>query len=192
MNWSRKLFVGIAALTVGFNGAPPLTAAEPCQSGLKPGQRPGPYTAVMTTGPNRGTLYCAVCDTADRPAVIIFARSLNEPLGKLAQKLDAALTAHQKAELRSWITFLSADQLSLDLQVVRWSQQHALRNLPLGVFEDVEGPPSYLLHEDADVTILFSVQQKVTANFAFRKGELNDQAIDKVMQQLPKIVARDP
>src|SRR5437870_11912749 len=106
-----------------------LQSADPCQSGLQPGQRPMPYAFVLSTGPQRGVSHCYICETADKPAVLIFARSLSDPLGKLAQKLDRAVAEHKKADLRSWITFLSEDQLSLDSKVVAWSKKFALRSL---------------------------------------------------------------
>jgi hypothetical protein len=163
-------------------------AAEPCVSGLKPGKRPGPYSALVSVGTERGQQHCFICETADRPAVIVFARQLSDPLGKLARGLDQALVDHKDAELRAWVTFLSDDQTALDPQVVAWSKKHALRNVPLGVFEDVVGPPSYLLARDADVTVLLSVKQKVVRNFAFRAGELNDERIADILKAVPEIV----
>ena len=73
--------------------------------------------------------------------------------------------------------------------MVEWGKKHALRNLPLGVFEDAGGPPSYRLNRDADVTVLLFVKQKVVANFAFRAGELTEEKVGEVMKALPKIVA---
>src|SRR6266446_5545266 len=143
-------------------------AQEPCRSGIPVGQRPGPYAALVATGTYRGQSHCFVCETADRPAVIIFARSLSEPLGKLTHQLDKALNTYKSADLRAWVTFLGDDQTRLDPKVVQWGQKHATGNVPLAVFEDVAGPPSYRLARDADVTILFSVGQRVVANFAFR------------------------
>jgi hypothetical protein len=163
-------------------------AAGPCRSGLQPGQRPGPYAAVISTGPERGRSHCYVCETGDRPAVIVFARDLGEPLGKLVQQVDRAVTRHKAADLRAWVTFLHEDQAAFDPRVVDWAQKHALRNLPLGVFEDKGGPPSYRLTPGADVTVLLSVRQRVVANFAFRRGELNDAAIAEVMKALPRIL----
>jgi hypothetical protein len=162
---------------------------EPCRSGLQPGQRPGPYAAVISTGPQRGQSHCYICETGARPAVVVFARSINDPLGKLAAKLDQAVLTLKKADLRSWITFLAADQLSLDPKLVEWGQKHALRQVPLGVFEDLVGPPSYRLSKDADVTVLLFVKQKVVANFAFRSGEMNEAEVAKILETLPKIVA---
>jgi hypothetical protein len=163
-------------------------ADEPCKSGPQPNQRPGPYSSLVAVGKERGQQHCYVCEAADRPVVIIFARNLSDPLGKLAGKIDKALAEHKSAELRGWVTFLAADQTALDPKVVEWSQKHAIRNVPLGIFEDTVGPPAYLIARDADVTVLLSVKQRVVANFAFRSGELNDAAIDAIVKAVPKIV----
>ena len=164
-------------------------ADEPCKSGPQPSQRPGPYSSLVAVGRERGQQHCYVCEAADRPTIIVFARSLSDPLGKLAHRIDGALAEHKKAELRSWVTFLATDQTTLDPKVVEWGKNHAIRNVPLGIFEDTVGPPAYLLARDADVTVLLSVKQRVVANFAFRAGELNDAAIDTILKTMPKIVA---
>ena len=65
--------VGLAALT--------LAADEPCKSGLRANQRPGPYTALVAVGPQRGQQHCFICEAGDKPLVIIFARQLSDPLG---------------------------------------------------------------------------------------------------------------
>jgi hypothetical protein len=119
---------------------------------------------------------------------VVFARSLTDSLAKLCQQLDQALAEHNKAELRAWVTFLSADQLSLDPRVVQWGKKYALRSIPLGVFEELGGPPSYRLAQDAEVTVLLFVKQKVVANFAFRAGELTNDKIADVIKALPRIV----
>jgi hypothetical protein len=163
-------------------------ADEPCKSGLRENQRPGPYTSLVSVGPERGQQHCFICESASRPLVIVFARQLSEPLGKLASALDKALIEHKATELRAWVTFLGDDQVSLDPKVVQWSKKHATGNVPLGVFEDELGPPAYLLARDADVTVLLAVKQKVVANFAFRSGEINDAAVFEIMKALPRIV----
>jgi hypothetical protein len=165
------------------------SAADPCKSGLQPEQRPGPYSALVSTGPQRGQPHCFICETGDKPAVIVFARSLNDPLGKLVGQLDKALTEHKAADLRGWVTFLSEDQPGLDPRVVQWGKQHAIRTVPLGIFSDADGPPSYRLAQDADVTVMLYVKQKVVANFAFRAGELTDARIAEVFKALPPIAA---
>ncbi len=183
---TTRFLVGVlTALCVvqGFS-----SGQEPCQSGLQVGQRPGPYASLVATGPLRGQSHCFICETEDRPAVIVFARSLGEPLGKLAHELDRALNQHKNSELRAWVTFLSDDQTSLDPKVVQWGQKHATGTVPLAVFEDRDGPPTYRLARDADVTILLSTRQRVVANFAFRAGELTDDRVREVLGALPQIL----
>lgn len=172
------------ALFVSFN----LVAADPCKSGPQPNQRPGPYSALVSVGKERGTQHCYICESADKPVVIVFARTLHEPLGKLVKQLDGAVKEHKSSNLRGWVTILGDDQTKMDRLVVKWAQQHAISNVPCAVFEDTVGPPAYLLAKEADVTVILSVKQKVVANFAYRAGELNDGAIADVVKSIPKIV----
>lgn len=159
----------------------------PCKSGPGEKKRPGPYTSIVAVGPQRGQSHCFVCEAAEKPVVMVFARRLEEPLGKLVQNLDKALTENK--DLRAWVTFLTDDQTSLDPKVVQWSKKNATGNVPLGIFDDVVGPPTYLLAREADVTILLSVKQRVVANFAYRAGEFSEAAVADVLKSLPRILA---
>jgi hypothetical protein len=175
-------------LILGLIFVTAVEAADPCRSGLQAGQRPGPYAFLVATGTNRGTSHCFVCDTGDKPAVIVFARTLNDPLGRLLLQLDQTVAKQKDADLRAWATFLAEDQPALDPQLVNWSRKHGLSNLPIGVFEDLNGPPSYRLSSDADVTVLLAVNQKVVANFAFRTGELTDDKIKEIIAEVPRLL----
>src|SRR5262245_38428696 len=178
----------LAGVVLLLGGGGRLVAEEaPCVSGPRVGQRPGPYSFVLCTGDNRGKSHCYICETADRPAVIVFARTLSEPLGKLAAGLDRAMATYAKNELRSWVTVLHEDQSKPDPEVVRWAKKHAVRRVPVGVYEDADGPPSYRIHRDADVTVLLAVKQKVVVNRAFRAGELSDARVAEVLEAIPRI-----
>ena len=147
-----------------------------------------PYAFVLATGPNRGTSSCYICDTADKPAVVVFARSLSEPLGKLAAKLDQSAADAVVPELRTWLTLLTTGpQPDADDRLVTWGRKHAVRQMPLGVFEDEVGPPAYLLNKQADVTVVLFVKRQTVATFAFKAGELTDARIDEVMKALQKL-----
>jgi hypothetical protein len=168
----------------------PVLAADPCKSGPQPNQRPGPYSSLVCVGKERGTQHCYICESANKPVIIVFARTMSEPLGKLVKHFDAAVKEHKTAELRSWVTFLADDQTKLDPLVVKWTQKHAISGVPCAVFEDTVGPPTYMIAKDADVTVLLSVKQKVVVNFAYRAGELDDAAIAEVVKAIPRIAAR--
>jgi hypothetical protein len=170
---------------------PCATAAAPVTSGLTVGQKPGPYSSIVCVGAERGQSHCYICDTADHPAVVVFARRLSDPLGKLVAGLDKAVADDKAAGLRAWVTFLSDDQTALDPKIVEWGKKYAVRGVPLGVFESLDGPPSYRLSRDADVTVLLFVNRKVVANFAFRQGELTEERVTDVLQSIPRITAKE-
>jgi hypothetical protein len=164
-------------------------AEEPAPfSGPKVGQRPMPYAFVLATGPNRGTSYCYVCDTADKPAAVVFARSLSDPLGKLTAKLDQAAADAVVPEFRAWLTLLTVGpQSDTEDRLAAWGRKHAVRQMPLGVFEDEVGPPAYRLNRQADVTVVLFVKRQTVATFAFKAGELTDERIEDVVKALAKL-----
>jgi hypothetical protein len=165
--------------------AAPTIAKDPCVSGPQTGQRPGPYSFLVSTGPQRGQQTCYICETAEKPGVVVFARSLTDPLAKLAAKCDDAIAAREKDGLKSWLTVLGEKTVTQD-NLAKWAKKTGLKAMPVGVFDDPVGPPSYRLAEDADVTVLLFVDRKVIANFAFRAGELDDKAIEKAAEEIGK------
>lgn len=182
-DYRKFVCVGILAVIASIGHAD-----DPCVSGLSPGQKPGPYTFVVSTGKERGQLTCFICETAEKPAFLVFARTPSVELGELTAALDKAVNEPKNAPLRGWVTFLNGDQVKFDPQVVEWGKKHAIKSLPLGVFEDVDGPPSYRLNKDADATVLLFVKQKVVANFAFRAGELNAKSREEILKAVPKLL----
>jgi hypothetical protein len=172
--------------------APWTWALDPIESGPKSGARPGPYTFWVSTGASRGQETCFICETENRPAVVVFARQPSDMLGKLAGKLDRALAEHKAAELRSWITFIGKDHQTFDQQLVDWSKQHGLKSLAVGSFKENDGPPTYRVAREADVTVVLFVNRKVQATFGFREKELTDEALRRVLEALPGLVEKKP
>lgn len=181
MHRTRALSFALAAALVA-----PLAAAEPPASGVPVGKRPGPYSFLVATGPERGKQTCYICEQheANRPGVVVFARGTSDPLAKLLAQLDAAALARKDAGCKVWMTLL-ADSADLD-ELAKWAQKHGLK-LPVGAFEDADGPPAYKLHKDADVTVILFAKQKATATFAFRAGELTDAAAAGVLKAVPAL-----
>jgi hypothetical protein len=179
ITWTAILLVAVAA-----------SAQNPISSGPKIGARPGPYTFWISTGASRGQETCFICETADKPAVIVFARSPSDRLGKLAGKLDQAVAQHKAADLRSWITFVGKDHQKVDSQLVEWSKQHGLKSLPVGSFEEADGPPTYRVARDADVTVVLFVKSKVQATFGYRADELTDDAVTRVLDAAARLVEK--
>ena len=162
-----------------------LQAEDPCVSGTPVGKRPGPYSFLVATGAERGQLTCYICEqhATNKPAAVVFARTLSEPLGKLLSKLEAA--GVKDTGYKVWMTQL-AEKADLDA-LAKWAQKQGLKTVPVGAFEDADGPPSYKLAKDADVTVLLFTKQKVVANFALRAGELDDKQIEKIAKTVPRL-----
>jgi hypothetical protein len=163
-------------------------AGAPVRSGLDIGQRPGPYSSLVVVGQQRGTQHCFVCESENKPIVIVFARTPSEPVGKLVHQLDSIIKK-STAELRGWATFLAPDALPIESKLIAWSQKYATGGVPITVFEDIIGPPAYRLGADADVTVSLSADRKVIATYAYRSGELNDSAIAAIVQAAGKLTS---
>jgi hypothetical protein len=176
-------------LSLALTIAVPISAGEPLASGPPVGKRPGPYSFLVATGPQRGQQTCYVCEQheGNKPAAVVFARTTSEPLGKLLTKLDAAALAEKDSGCKVWMTLL-AEKADLD-GLAKWAQKQGVKSAPVGAFEDADGPPSYKLHKDADVTVVLFAKQKVIATFAFRAGALDDKGIETVMKAVPQLFA---
>ena len=180
---STFLLLGLVLVASSISGA------EPCVSGPQTGQRPGPYSFLVASGPQRGQQTCYVCETAEKPGVIVFARALSEPLTKILVKCDDAVIAQPKDAMKAWATILGEKTVSLEA-LGKWTKQAGLKNVPTGIFDDEVGPPSYRLAADAEVTVLLFVDKKVVANFAFRTGEVNEEALKKISTALKNLTSK--
>ena len=156
--------------------------------GVAVGKRPGPYSFLVATGPQRGQQTCYICEQAEKPAAVVFVRTPTDAVGKLLAKFDAEINARKDSGFKAWATQL-AETADLDA-LAKWGQKQGIKTVPLGVYENADGPPAYAIAADADVTVLLFVKSKVVANFAFRAGELTDAAADGVLKAVPKLFAK--
>jgi hypothetical protein len=183
-----KFLYGMMALALVLSSR--AWSEEPCVSGVTVGKRPGPYSFLVATGPQRGQSTCYICETEDRPAVVVFARTPTESLGKLVKALDGAVSDNKAADMRGWVTFLNKGDDGFEEKIVKWGRDQAIRTMPLGLFENNDGPPSYKIANEAEVTVLLFTKQKVVSNFAFRAGELKDERIKEVLAAIPGLLGK--
>jgi hypothetical protein len=104
----------------------------------------------------------------------------------LVKKIDTATVKNQKSDMRSWVIFLS-DQEGLDKKLKEFADKDNIKKTALAI-DNPGGPPSYRIAKDADVTVLLYDHKRVKANFAFKKGQLTEKDIDKIVHALPKIM----
>jgi hypothetical protein len=127
-----------------------------------------------------------VCENGGNPVALVFAREPSQPLARLLARLDAATGKHSRQQMGSFAVFLSEKQgLADELKEVAKKQD--LRHLILTI-DAPAGPDGFNVSKEADVTVLLYVDHSVKANHAFKRGELSERAVEKVLADLPKIV----
>ena len=113
---------------------------------------------------------------------MIFAREVSDPLTSLVKKLDAATAAHKKQRMGSFVVFLNDDE-GLGDKLKSLAEKEGLKNTVLTI-DNPAGPKNYKVAKDADVTVVFYDNRKVEVNRAFRKGELNSQAVSTSLRNV--------
>jgi len=119
------------------------------------------------------------------PVAMIFAREVSAPLTSLVKKIDAANIENKKKKMGSFVVFLS-DKEGLKDELSKLAKTESLKHTVLSL-DNPAGPKGYEVAKEADVTVVLYTNRKVVANHAFRKGELNEKAIDRIMADVPKI-----
>jgi hypothetical protein len=117
---------------------------------------------------------------------MIFAREISDPLTSLVKKIDAATAANSKDRMGSFVVFLS-DAEGLRDNLKKLAKKENLKQTVLSI-DNPAGPDGYGVAKDADVTVVLYNKRTVKSNFAFRKGELNDKAIKRIVADIPKIL----
>ena len=178
----RKLFAGAAvALVAGF-----AVAAE-LKSGPQTGEEvPGPFVPLNINGKKAGEKNCLYCENGKNPVVMVFARSADETTQKLLKKIDEATAKNSGAEMGSFVVFLSDDS-GLEGTLKKWVEKESYKKLVLSI-DTPTGPEKYKVAKDADLTVVFYKDRTVAANLAFKKGELKEENIDKLLENVAKIV----
>jgi hypothetical protein len=164
----------------------PLVASEPLKSGLQPGEEIlGLFEPLNVTGPYAGEPHCLVCENGANPVAMVFARMLSEPLVQLLAKLDKATAKQSEHQMGSFAVFLSEDE-QLAARLEQTAKKQNLKQLILAT-DAPTGPEGFKVAEQAEVTVVLYRQHTVIANHAFRRGELNDKAIERIIADVPRL-----
>ena len=155
---------------------------------LKVGDDVGPFYVKDVTGPAAGTALCYRCRYGDQPTVSVFAREVNDELGKLLKEIDGVVGKNSERKMAAFLVVLTDDPAGQEEKLKELAKANGLKNVPLTTFEDVNGPRNYRLAKDADFTVMMWVDGKVQVNDAFKKGELNEKSIAGVVSNTSKIL----
>jgi len=180
----RKLFTMAAVGVALALGA--ATAGEPLKSGPQVGEElAGPFHPLNINGPSAGEKSCLYCRFGDSPVAMVFAREATPEVAQLIKKLEACAEKNKAQEMGACVIFCNDDS-GLKAKLEEMAKKEGLKNCVLAI-DNPAGPKDYEVSKDADVTVLLYKDHKVKANHTFRKGELNDKAVEKVVADLPKI-----
>jgi hypothetical protein len=149
---------------------------------------PGPFHPLNVTGAQAGKKHCLYCEAGGAPVAMIFAREVNPNLTKLIKAIDAETLKNGKAEMVSFVVFLSNDE-KLGEQLKKVAEKEGIKKTILSI-DNPSGPEDYNVAKDADVTVVLYRDFTVAANHAFRKGQLDEKAIAQVVSSVPKILPK--
>jgi hypothetical protein len=177
--------VAAAVLLAGYS-----SAQEALQSGPKVGEQvPGPFHPLNVTGPWKGEKHCLYCEHGSNPVAMIFARKVSPGLTKLIKQIDVATEKNKKAQMGSFVVFLN-DSEELGEQLQQLAKKEGLKNIVLSI-DNPAGPENYQVARQADVTVVLYEDGTVRANHTFRPGQLNDQAVNRVVNDITKIIPKN-
>jgi hypothetical protein len=117
---------------------------------------------------------------------VIFAREVSDNLTSLVKKIDAATVKNSGCKMGSFVVFCN-DEEGLAKKLKALAAKEGLKKTVLTV-DNPAGPTDYEIAKDADVTVVLYTKRKVKANYAFKKGELKDADIEKIVGDISKII----
>jgi hypothetical protein len=174
-----------AALVAGVVAAS--DKADKLVSGPQVDQKvPGPFHPLNVTGEKAGEKFCLYCCNGENPVAMIFAREPSPALATLIKKIDAVTENNKNHEMGSFVVFLS-DKEGLDKELKGMAHDASLKKIVLAI-DNPAGPEKYKVAKDADVTVVLYNERVVKANYAFKKGQLKEKDIEKIVADVTKIV----
>ena len=117
--------------------------------------------------------------------VCVFARKTSEPLASLVKQIDKKIG--ENARLKSFVVIMTKDGDKTTEALKKLAMEASVKNVPLTMIGEKDGPPDYEISTDADVTVLMWNESKVKVNHGF-KGELTDKDIETVVSGIPKLL----
>ncbi len=117
---------------------------------------------------------------------MVFAREISDPLTSLVKKIDAATAKNSDCSMGSFVVFLSDDE-GLEKKLKELAKKDKIEHTVLTI-DNPAGPRGYGVAKDADVTVVLYTKRTVKANYAFKKGELKEADVDKIVGDVSKIL----
>jgi hypothetical protein len=178
--------VALLALAMAFLAGTAL-AEDALVSGPQVDQKvPGPFHPLNITGSNAGEKFCLFCVNGSHPVAMVFARDVSPELTKLIKKIDSETVKNEGCEMGSFVVFLN-DKEGLEKDLKDVAKDSGIKKTVLAI-DNPAGPKNYKVAKDADITVVLYTDRVVKANYAFKKGELKEKDIQKIVGDVAKII----
>ncbi|HTU18930.1 MAG TPA: hypothetical protein VMG10_12795 [Gemmataceae bacterium] len=117
---------------------------------------------------------------------MIFAREVTDGLTSLVKKIDEATDKNRSCRMGSFVVFCNDDE-GLKKKLEELAEKQKLKRTILSI-DNPAGPEGYAIAKDADVTVLLYTKHKVKVNHAYKKGELTEREVKRILSELPTIL----
>ncbi len=104
----------------------------------------------------------------------------------LVKKIDEATEKNRSCRMGSFVVFCN-DEEGLKKKLEDLADRENLKRTVLTI-DNPAGPEGYDIAKDAEVTVLLYTGQKVKVNRAYKKGELTEREVNRILSELPKIL----
>ena len=119
--------------------------------------------------------------------VCVFARKTSEPLASLVKQIDKKIG--ENGSLKSFVVIMTKDGETTSESLKKLAKEAGVKNVPLTMIGEKDGPPDYEISADADITVLMWNQHTVKFNHGY-KGELTDKDVETIVSDIPKLLSK--
>ena len=119
----------------------------------------------------------------------IQAREITDNLASLVKQIDSLVddaAAKSRGSKHAFVVLLTGDPDVAEAKLEDFAKKHQIKNTPLTVFDGISGPRGYKIAKEAEVTVMMWSKQQVDVNHAFAKGELDADAVKKIVADAEK------
>ena len=182
---SKRTASLVICLTLAQLVAAAADSKKPIYSGPQPGEKLPPLTVEIAYGRRQQTKVDFVKQAGRKPAMLVFVNGANRPAARLTRVLVNYAEMQSRDKLFAATVWL-ADDRSGAQQYLKRATSWWGNGLPVGISVDgPEGPGSYGLNRNVNVTVLVAEKGKVTANFALVQPSETDAA--KILAEVVKL-----
>lgn len=164
---------------------------------------PSTFHPYNVTGPHKQRFHCLISEHGLDPMVAIFYKGVDsgEPLPKLLERLDTAITKNADAHLGAFLVFLPDDlpdvsgskennqdansknddaRAELEKRIEQAGADMKLKNVVL-CLDTKADVAKYRLSDENLVTVVLYKKLKIVAVYALPKSDFTEAAVDKIM-----------